>query len=144
MNLSYFMNAFLQFITNKIFLSFIIAVVINQTIKLIYYKIKGRKFEWKMLIEDGGMPSNHSAIVSALTTSVYFEQGTSVLFFVALIFSFIVFKNATGVRWDVHEHALLLKKLTKKKVNICQGHTPLQVLIGIIIGIITSIVVYSI
>ncbi len=138
------MNAFLQFLTNKIFLSFVLAMVINQTIKVIYYKIKGRKFEWKILVEDGGMPSNHSAIVSALTTSVYFEQGISVLFFVSLIFSFIVFKNAAGVRWDVHKHALLLKKLTKKDVNIYQGHTPLQVLIGIIIGIIVSIAVYLI
>jgi hypothetical protein len=136
--------AFADIITNKILISFIITLVVVQSIKLLYYKIKGRKFKWKMLIEDGGMPSNHSAIVSALTAAVYFEQGLSVLFFVTLIFSFIIFKDAFGVRMDSQKHAELLKQITKKKLNTHIGHTPLQVCIGILTGIIISIIVYLI
>ncbi len=138
------MNTFLQIITHKIFLSFLIAMILAQTIKIIHYKIKGRKFVPRIFIEDGGLVSNHSAIVSALTTAIFFELGISVLFFVCLIFSFLVFKDAFGVRLEVHKHAQLLRKLTKKDVNIHEGHTPLQVLIGIIIGIIVAVVVYSI
>lgn len=138
------MNTFLEIIANKIFLSFIVSMVLAQTIKIIYYKIKGRKFIWRMLIEDGGFPSNHSAIVSALTTAVFFEQGISVIFFVCLIFSFLIFKDAFGVRMDVQRHAELLKRLSKKDLNIYIGHSPLQILIGIAIGVIVAGVIYSI
>ena len=134
----------MQIITNKIFISFFVAMVLTQTIKIIYYKIKKRKFEWRMLVEDGGFPSNHAAIVGALTTSVFFEQGISILFMITLIFSSIIIKDAIGVRWEVHKHAVLLKELSKKDINVHEGHTPLQVLIGILIGIIISIAVYLI
>jgi len=138
------MDTFLQIISSKIFISFLIAMILAQTIKIIHYKIKGRKFVWRMLIEDSGLPSNHSAIVSALTTAIFFELGISVLFFVCLIFSFIIFKDAFCVRMDVEKHAKLLKKLTKKEINVNIGHTPLEVLIGIILGVIVAVAVYLI
>jgi len=136
------MNTIIQLITNKIFISFLIAVALAQLIKIIYYSIKHRKFDKIMLIETGGFPSTHSAVVSVLTTSVFLEQGISIAFIICLVFSIIIIRDAFGVRMDVQRHALLLEKLTKKKMNEHIGHTIPQVFCGIVLGIIVSVVMY--
>ncbi len=95
----------------------------------------------------GGMPSGHSAIVSSLASSIYLSEGFSTLFVLSLVFALIVVRDSFGVRYSVGEQALLLKKLASKehlraKIHVILGHTFLQVLAGIILGVVVSLIVF--
>ncbi len=120
----------------------------SHIIKEIIYVIKNRKFSWyTLLMETGGMPSSHSSVVSTLTTMVLLTNGFKTIFWVTLVFSLVVIRDAFGVRKNVSDQAHLLNKLTshvklQKKVEIVLGHTPFQVIVGVIIGICVSLITY--
>lgn len=136
------MSAITQLITNYHFTAFIAAWLISAFLKAIIIGIKEKKFSVKKGFVNGGMPSSHSAVVAAITTSVYMVQGFSELFFVALAFSLIIISDAFGVRRNVGLQGdtlnKLLKELKKNPVKIVHGHSFFQVTIGIIIGIMVA------
>jgi uncharacterized protein len=138
------MDSLINFVTNKTFITLFLAVVISQGIKTLEYLLKHRKFEWRMLIENGGFPSTHSAAVSALALSVFFVEGFSLLFIVCLVFSGIIIRDAFGVRQDVQKHAIILEKITKKKINEHVGHNSWQVFAGIFLGFIIASTIHLI
>ena len=110
-----------------------------------------RPLDFSRIIGSGGMPSSHSAFVSTLTTTIGLKHGVSSdLFAVVTVFSLIIIYDASGVRRAVGKqanvinniiHHLNLKKLEQEKnylkheLKVLIGHTPLEVLIGTIIGI---------
>jgi hypothetical protein len=97
------------------------------------------------------MPSSHAASVAALSTSVGIQQGfLSPLFGVTLYFSLVVMYDAAGLRRAAGRQAVILNRLidehfrhperdTQKLMELL-GHTPLEVLIGAIIGVLASLV----
>jgi acid phosphatase family membrane protein YuiD len=98
----------------------------------------------------GGMPSSHSAVVCSLTTSVGITEGlSSNLFVFCLVFSMVVLRDALGVRRASGLQAKALNDLgkqTAEKIGIdfnvvkeIQGHTPLEVLVGALLGILIAI-----
>ena len=113
-----------------------------QAIKVIIYSIKNKKFSMKYATSPGGMPSSHSAFVSALTFSIGFRNGfDSDIFAVALIFSGIVVYDAKKLRGTVEKQSILLNRIAGKlypgeqvKLPEMVGHSFTEVLIGIIIG----------
>ena len=112
-----------------------------QLFKLITEIIKTKKFNFKKIMQAGGMPSSHTAVVVSLTTMVGKSEGiTSPIFGVALIFAFIVMYAAAGVRRAAGKQAELLNKIvntpgltgvqvSEKLVEVL-GHTPVQVFVG--------------
>ncbi|MGP1594134.1 MAG: divergent PAP2 family protein [Treponema sp.] len=98
----------------------------------------------------GGMPSSHTALVTALTTTIGFKQGVSSDLFIFSLFSaIIVIRDALGVRRSNgiqaktlntigHEVSHITKKAFKPVKEI-QGHTPIEVAAGIVVGILTGI-----
>lgn len=119
----------------KIFIAFLAAIIIAQVLKMFFKK----KFHWKILVEFGGMPSAHVAGVSAMAASLYVLEGLSVLFFVALIFSLIVIRDAMGVRKAVSLNSRTINKILKKKeLKETTGHTFYEVLGGVILGLIVG------
>jgi uncharacterized protein len=142
------MGALLQsFFVDRIFLSILLAVVISQTSKIMVISFKHKqKFRINDLIVTGGMPSTHSSLVGSLTTIIGLTQGFSPLFFVVLAFSLIVIRDAMGVRRSVGEEGKLIEKLMKyEKIKIDKfhyslGHTPIQVLAGLALGIASSLI----
>ncbi len=118
-----------------------IAVAFSHTTKSITHYVREGKWSWRTLLWDtGGMPSSHSATVTALATSVLLIQGFSVAFWIALLFALVVIRDAFGVRRSVSDQAHLLNILTsrmniEKKVKIVLGHTPLQVTAGMAVGV---------
>ena len=93
----------------------------------------------------GGMPSSHAALVTALAVSIGIHEGVgSTVFVLAIFFAFVVIRDALGVRLSSGRQAQVLNKLGKsleKHVDIdftavkeVQGHTPSEVLAGIILG----------
>ena len=99
-------------------------------------------------VETGGMPSSHSAVVTSLMTAVGLSEGfDSPIFAVAFVFSFIVMYDAAGVRLAAGKQAKILNQLinsnqvkvdTNEKLKELLGHTPIQVFVGAIYGIIVG------
>ena len=101
---------------------------------------------FRRFVETGGMPSSHAASVAALTTTVGITDGVvSSLFGVTLFFSLIVMYDAAGLRRAAGHQATLLNKIvaeqggdrarSERKLFELLGHTPLEVLVGAILGI---------
>ena len=123
-----------------------------QLFKFIYDLVKSKKFNFKRLMQAGGMPSSHSGVVVSLTTMIGKDVGiNSPLFAVALIFSFIVMYDAAGVRRAAGKQAKLLNKIVEtpgltglqvsERLVEVLGHTPVQVIVGAAIGVIVGLLV---
>lgn len=123
-----------------------------QLFKFIYDLVKSKKFNFKRLMQAGGMPSSHSGVVVSLTTMIGKNVGiNSPLFAVALIFSFIVMYDAAGVRRAAGKQAKLLNKIVEtpgltslqvsERLVEVLGHTPVQVIVGAAIGVIVGLLV---
>lgn len=146
------MNDLMAFIQNKyIYVPFFLWFGI-QLFKLIYDLVTTKKFNFKRIMGAGGMPSSHSAVVTSLTTMVGRAYGIeSPIFAIAVVFSIVVMYDAAGVRRAAGKQAELLNKIVEtpgltgvevsgKLVEVL-GHTPKQVFVGAIIGIIVGLIV---
>lgn len=122
-----------------------------QSFKVIWDLIVEHKFNFKRILGAGGMPSSHSAVVTALTTMIAREYGiSSPIFGMAFIFSAIVMYDAAGVRRAAGKQAELLNKIVEtpgltsvqmsEKLVEVLGHTPTQVFVGAAIGIIVGLI----
>ena len=110
-----------------------------QTFKVLWELATTKKFNFKRIIGAGGMPSSHTAIVVSITTMVGRSQGiNSVIFAVSLIFSLVVMYDACGVRRqagnDIVNTPGLSTVQVREKLVEALGHTPLQVIVGAIVG----------
>lgn len=123
-----------------------------QVFKVIYDLITTKKFNFKRIMGAGGMPSSHSAVVVGLATLIGKYEGINTpIFAVALIFSFIVMYDAAGVRRAAGKQAKLLNQIVEtpglsgiqvsEKLVEVLGHTPIQVIVGAIIGVIAGLIV---
>ncbi|GJP44406.1 hypothetical protein CLOM_g3785 [Closterium sp. NIES-68] len=104
-----------------------------------------------MVVSSGGMPSSHTALCVAVTTSVALLHGVGgPLFPVCLAFSLIIMYDATNVRYHAGVQAEVLNvvveemleghPISEKKLKELLGHTPLQVVGGFILGVVTAII----
>lgn len=120
-----------------------------QTFKVLWELATTKKFNFKRIIGAGGMPSSHTAIVTSITTMVGRSQGlNSVIFAVSLIFSLVVMYDACGVRRQAGKQARILNDIVntpglttvqvREKLVEALGHTPLQVIVGAIVGFIAG------
>ena len=138
-----------DFLENKFLIVPFIVWCCIQLFKFITDFVINRKPNFKRLFGAGGMPSSHSAVVATLTTLIGKEYGLgSGIFAVSFIFSLIVMYDAAGVRRAAGKQATILNKLvenypnsnvivTEKLVEVL-GHTPFQVLVGAVIGILVG------
>lgn len=135
----------------KLILVPFLALIIAQVIKVIIDSVKG-KYSWRNFNNYGGMPSSHSAMVAALATIMGTSFGfTSGYFAIALCFAFLTIRDAVGLRYQLGFHGKILNKLIKDlpdnkedKYPYLQerlGHTYMQALAGIIIGIIIALII---
>mgnify|MGYP000860315690 FL=1 len=134
---------------NKILIAALVAWAIAQAIKAILYTIVNREFRFERLVGSGGMPSSHAATVCAMTTAVAMQFGlASFEFAISFVLSSVVLHDARGVRQEAGKQAVtitaiidhLIKEgkiieLPEWELKELIGHTPLQVLIGSIVGI---------
>ena len=146
------MNDFMSFIQNKYIYVPILLWVCIQTFKLIYDLVTTKKFNFKRILGAGGMPSSHSAVVASLATLIGKYEGVdSSIFAVALVMAFVVMYDACGVRRAAGKQAKLLNKLietpglttmqvSERLVEVL-GHTPTQVFVGALIGIIAGLII---
>ncbi len=105
------------------------------------------KIDWGMLWAPGGMPSSHSALVSALAISVGINSGFgSTEFAIAVILAMVVMYDAAGIRQAAGKHAQMINRIldellsgapfTEERLREILGHTPFQVVVGCIVGLL--------
>ena len=140
-----------KIISNKyIYLSFAVWFFI-QLSKVIADLVKTKKFNFKRILGAGGMPSSHSAVVCCLTALIGKEYGFgSGVFGLSVVFAFVVMYDAAGIRRAAGKQAKLLNKIidtpglttvqVQEKLVEVLGHTPTQVIVGAIIGIIVGFI----
>lgn len=142
----------------------LIAIVFAQFIKIPIKLIIARELSFRIAFSTGGMPSSHSAAVTALTTAVGIVEGvTSTFFAMSCIFSVITMYDASGIRRHAGRHAAILNKLMKdlqkgfedvidrnnkdekeKREDLKEllGHEPIEVFFGAVTGIIVAFVIH--
>ncbi|MDO5556782.1 MAG: divergent PAP2 family protein [Clostridia bacterium] len=123
-----------------------------QNFKWIYEYIRTGELDFKRVIGAGGMPSSHTAIVSTITTMIGKQEGiSSPIFAVSLVFSLIVMYDAAGVRRAAGKQAKLLNtiiqtpgltglQISERLVEVL-GHTPVEVIVGAVIGVLVGLVI---
>ncbi len=144
-------NNFIGFITNKYIYVPLILWFTIQLFKLIYDLVTTKQFNFKRIMGAGGMPSSHSAVVTSLATLVGKEYGVnSAMFAITLIFAFVVMYDACGVRRAAGKQAKVLNDIVntpglsnlqvREKLQEALGHTPAQVFVGALIGIVAGMI----
>lgn len=155
-------EAIIDIFSNYLIIIAVIACAAAQIIKIIIDIFTKRRIGIDAIWATGGMPSSHSALVCALTVGVIKLYGfDSPLFAITLMFSLVIIRDALGVRRQVGEHAKALNLLLLEFIEVTKkqetykakadkvgkifsemvGHTPLQVLMGSILGIVVGIVI---
>ena len=143
------MNFFSRVLENKVLMIAMVSWAVAQAGKVLIEILIYRKVDLKRFVGSGGMPSSHSAFVMALSTGIGKLEGwESPLFAIALSFAFVVMYDAAGVRRAAGKQAEILniiikdviehKGLKEERLKELIGHTPIEVIIGGVIGIITA------
>ena len=150
------MQFFQELFANKVFTSAALGWLVAQILKTLIHTFFTKEFDPERLFGSGGMPSSHSSTVVALATAAYFEFGTSSFeFAVSAILAIIVMYDARGVRREAGRQAVLLNDIIKifedmgrseisahDKLKEFIGHTPLQVLMGALLGLLIALLMY--
>jgi acid phosphatase family membrane protein YuiD len=139
------------FFENTVFLSSVSSLFIAQLLKGIIYLLNVRRRRAQDLLEilawrTGGMPSSHAALVCAMSTSIAFAEGiSSNLFVFSVWFALVVLRDAMGVRRAAGIQAKTLNSLGRQAmekwdadfhvVKEVQGHTPIEVAVGGLLGV---------
>ena len=157
------MNIFLELRENGILLAGITGWASAQVIKAILYTILNKEFRLERLFGDGGMPSGHSATVSAMAMMALLHYGVgSSEFAISTMLAIIVMHDAMGVRLETGRQAEVINELTalfeeimdefsnkedtlekkfqkvfsEEKLKEYVGHTPIQVIAGCLLGLL--------
>lgn len=139
---------------NSIFISAITGWLVAQVLKTIIHIIVNKQFVAERLVGGGGMPSSHSATVCAMATAAGIQYGGgSFEFAIAAIFAIVVMYDAMGVRQETGKQGKVLNEMmeiftqmgknidAEKALKEFVGHTPLQVLMGAILGIAIAVLI---
>ena len=143
------MQIFNEIIHNKCIYIPLILWFLIQTFKVLTDLVINKKLNVKRIIGAGGMPSSHSAVVCSLASCVGKEYGfNSGIFAIAVIMAFAVMYDAAGVRRAAGKQATILNKIletpglttlqVQEKLVEVLGHTPIQVFVGAILGVIVG------
>lgn len=149
------MDFFHAILENKVFIITMIAWIFAQSIKVVLGVIRERRFNFRWFIGTGGMPSSHAAGATALATTCGLYLGfDSVTFALATVFALVTMFDAQGVRRQTGQQAEILNvilediywkgKIESDRLKELIGHTPTQVFIGSIIGLLTALILYDI
>ncbi len=137
--------------TNWVLVAPACAWAFAQLTKTMVALLRGEGFQFRLLVMSGGMPSAHSAAVSALATCTAFVSGLhSVMFAISVILAFIVMYDAMNVRHSIGEQSAIINKIVeeirlrrpmtelKSDLRELVGHTPFEVYAGAALGIVVA------
>ena len=142
-------------LTNPFLLTSLSSWFVAQVLKTIIYALEIKKLDVSRLFGDGGMPSGHSATVTSLAVFCGLNFGfSSFQFAVTAILAIIVCHDAMGVRLETGKQAVAINeileafellapdKISEANLKEFVGHTPIQVMAGILLGIVNAVVMF--
>ncbi len=139
--------ALLQVFSNHVLISALIAWGLAQILKIPIHYLQTGKRDWSLLFRAGGMPSSHSALVSAIAHGIGLSEGfSSPLFALTVAFAMIVIYDATGIRRQAGRHATIINAMVNdflqghpehgsEKLREVLGHSPAEAIVGLIMGV---------
>jgi len=131
-----------------------LAWAVAQGLKVLIYYVRNRKFNFRLFVGTGGMPSSHSAYVCSLATALGIETGwDSPVFLLSVGMAIVIMTDAAGVRRAAGQQAKILneimedlnrsKPVPQQRLKELLGHTPVQVIVGAFLGIAIAAVFYA-
>lgn len=144
-----------ELLGNKPLTNALVAWLSAQIIKFFIYAIMNREIRLERVFGDGGMPSGHSATVTALATTTFISYGAgSFQFAISALFAIVVMHDASGVRLEAGKHAKAINEIFEmletftsdtddvkmNKLRELVGHTPLQVICGALLGFVVAVI----
>ena len=137
---------FLALFENKALIAGMSAWALAQIIKVPLYYLQTRKWNWALLFTTGGMPSSHSALMTATTLAIGLYYGLDhPMFALGVALTMIVTYDAAGVRQQAGIHAQRINVIfgellrghpvSERDLREVLGHTPLEVIGGILLGL---------
>lgn len=141
-----------DFGANPVLVAATLAWAIAQTLKFLLYSVRDRRVSLHYLTTMGGMPSTHSATVAGLATAVGIREGLrSTSFAIAFLFAIVVMYDAAGVRRAAMAQAKILNQIidelfqghpiSETRLRELLGHTPFEVMVGALLGVVVSYLV---
>jgi uncharacterized protein len=135
-----------ELFANRVFQATFLVWGTAQVLKFFIELLYRRRVNFRLLTTAGGMPSSHSAAVSALTTSIAIREGvSSSIFVLSLLFAVVTMYDAAGVRRAASIQAHILNQMieelfqghpiSENKLRELIGHTPIEVFAGLVLGI---------
>lgn len=142
------MNFFALF-QNKVLIAGIIAWALAQVIKIPLDYLRTRRWNWALLFTTGGMPSSHSALMTSTTLAIGLYYGFDhPTFALGVAITMIVTYDAAGVRQQAGIHAQRINvifeellrghPINERDLRVVLGHTPLEVVGGILLGLVIA------
>ncbi len=128
-----------------------------QIIKVFTYKWKTGKWDWKVILTSGGMPSSHASGFSAMSTSIFLQEGFTSAFTLSLGILTVVMYDAINIRWFggvslqkisnlteqlVKKQLIEINKVLKQPSKSVLGHKASEVAIGLFIGVLFSYLIH--
>lgn len=146
------MDYILDFLSNRFFLTAMASWTVAQVLKVFIHAIVNKTWDITRLFGDGGMPSGHSATVTAMAISCGMVYGfDSGVFAIAAVVAIVVMHDASGVRLETGRQAKVINELMdslkdsaltdEEKLKEFVGHTPLQVLCGAALGVVMAVAI---
>jgi uncharacterized protein len=157
-------EVYMELFTNFPLWAALAAIGFAQFVKVPLHFFVTKKVDWSLVTSTGGMPSSHSAAVTALTTGIALEQGVDSPFFaIATVFAVIVMFDASGVRRHAGEQATVLNQLVadfqkftedaklwpkldedskRKELKELLGHKPIEVFFGGLTGVLLTLLLH--
>ena len=147
------MQVFTQILQNRVLWVSLLSWFVAQSLKIIITLILEKKLDLKRIVGLGGMPSSHSSVVCALATGAGIAEGfDSVAFAICTVLAAVVMTDAAGVRRAAGKQAHQINRIvqdmlesgsgfTYETMKELLGHTPLEVVIGALLGILIACVV---
>ncbi len=141
--------SFHPLLTNHVLWTMLAAWGLAQSLKLPIAYLRTHHWNWALLVSAGGMPSSHSALVSATALAIGLYVGFDTpLFALAVSIAMVVIYDATGIRRQAGMQArkinILVDELLQghpisdKQLREVLGHTPLEALGGVLLGLSTA------
>jgi acid phosphatase family membrane protein YuiD len=134
---------------NYVLVAGLLAWAIAQLLKVPIEYLQTHRWNWALFVQAGGMPSSHSALIVGITHGIGLSVGFGTpLFALAFAMAMIVIYDATGIRRQAGKHAELINAmindlasghpLKEEQLREVLGHTPLEALGGILLGLIVA------
>tara|TARA_Y100000589_G_scaffold54392_1_gene45177 strand:+ start:3041 stop:3520 length:480 start_codon:yes stop_codon:yes gene_type:complete len=131
-----------ELLKNQILFWSLISCITAQLLKIIFNLVLERELRFGIVFQTGGMPSSHSALISALSAGIGWELGfDNPVFALSVGVSLIVMYDASGIRRSAGMQAIEINKISKELNNDKEiflkeslGHTKLEVVVGSFLG----------